>query len=79
MKISSVSFRLQRVTTEAAHVSVPLSDDLWLPNPDGSGTFTLNSDKLAAIAIEMGKLPSTSWTVDDDVVITLHPLQIPPQ
>jgi hypothetical protein len=75
----SVSFRLQRVTTETAHVSVPLSEDLWQPNPDGSGTFTINTEKLLATAIELGRLPSTRWTVDGDVLITPHPVQTPPQ
>ena len=52
--MSSVSLRLQRVTTENAHVSVPLSEEHWQPNPDGSGTFTINTEKLLATAIELG-------------------------
>ena len=74
----SVSVRLQRVITEAAHVSVPLSKELWQPNPDGSGTLAINTDKLFAAAIELGKLSSTHWTVEGDVVISPHPLQTPP-
>jgi hypothetical protein len=77
--ISSVSLQLQRVTTENAHVSVPLSEELWQPNPDGSGTFTINTEKLLPTEIEMGKLLSTNWTVEGDVVIIPHPLQTPPQ
>ena len=79
MPTYSVSLRLQRVTTESADVSVALSDELWQPNPDGSGTRTINTERLLVAAIEMGKLPSTSWSVEGDVVITPHPLQTPPQ
>jgi hypothetical protein len=75
----SVSFRLQRVTTETAHVSVPLSEELWQPNSDGSGTLTINTEKLIATAIELGRLPSTRWSFDGDVLITPHPVQISPQ
>jgi len=75
----SISMRLQRVTTETAHVSVPVAEELWKPNPDGSGTKKIDMDKLMATAIELGKLPSTGWEVEGDPVITPHLLQIPPQ
>ena len=78
-KTFSVSVRLQRVTTETAHVSVPLSEELLQPNPDASGASTINPDKLIAAAIELGRLPSTHWSVEGDVVITPHPVQTPTQ
>lgn len=78
-KTFSISVRLQRVTTETAHVSVPLSEEILQPNPDDLGTKAINTEKLVAAAIELGGLPSTHWSVEGDVAITLHPLQTPPQ
>jgi hypothetical protein len=69
--------RLQRVTTETAHVSVPLSQELFRSNPDGSET--IDGEKVMAAAIEMGMHPETRWSVEGKVVITPHPLQTPPQ
>lgn len=74
-----VSVRLQRVTTETAHVSVPLSDELFQLNPEGSGTNTINAEKLIAAAIDLGRHPATHWSVEGEVVITPHPIQTPPQ
>jgi len=77
-KTFSVSVRLQRVTTETTHVSVPLSAELLQPNPDGSGTKTINTEKLREAAINLGRIPSTVWSVEGAIVITLHPLQTSP-
>jgi hypothetical protein len=74
-KTFSVSVRLHRVTTETTHVSVPLSAELLQPNPDGSGTKTIDTEKLREAAINLGKIPSTVWSVEGEVLITLHPLQ----
>ena len=76
-KTFSVSVRLQRVTTETTHVSVPLSQELFSANPDGSET--IDGEKVIAAAIELGRQPETRWSVDGDVAITPHPLQTPPQ
>jgi hypothetical protein len=76
-KTFSVSVRLQRVTTESAHVSVPLSQELFHSNPDGSET--IDGEKLIAAAIELGKHLETRWSVEGEVVITPHSLQTPPQ
>ena len=78
-KTFSISVRLQRVTTETAHVSVALSEELLQVNPDGSRTNTIDAEKLIAAAIELGRLPVTRWSVEGDVVITPHPVQTPPQ
>jgi hypothetical protein len=74
-KTFSVSFRLQRVTTETAHVSVLLTTEFMSDDPR---TEALNVDKLAKAAIDRGQLPSTIWKLDCEPVITLHPVQTAP-
>jgi len=76
-KTYSISVRLQRITIEAAHVSVPLSQELFHRNPDGSET--IDGEKVMAAAIELGRSLATQWSVEGEVVITPHPLQTPPQ
>ena len=73
----SVSVRLQRVTTETAYVSVPLSQELFSAKPDGSET--IDGERVIAAAIELGRQSETRWSVEGEVVITPHPLQTPPQ
>ena len=77
VKTFSVSVRLQRVITESAHVSVPLTRELFHVNPDGSET--IDGEKLIAAAVELGTHPSTDWSVEGEAVIAPHPLQTPPQ
>lgn len=75
----SISVRSQRVTTETAHVSVRLSEELLQPNPDGSGTHAIDSEKLIAAAIELGRHPATDWSAEREAVIVPHPIQRPRQ
>jgi hypothetical protein len=75
-KSITVSVRLRRVTTETAHVSVPLMPDLLMPNFDQSGT--IDAEKLMQIAVDLGRQPSTIWTLEGEAVITPHPIQTPP-
>jgi hypothetical protein len=51
----SVSFRLQRETTEVAFVSVPVTEDLKIAQPDGTGR--IDGAKMIERAVELGKLP----------------------
>jgi hypothetical protein len=62
-KSFSVSVRLQRVTTETAHVSVPLTHG------------TVKPEKLIQAAIEKGRLPSTVWSSEVEPVITPRSIQ----
>ena len=71
----SVSFRLQRTTTEFAFVSVPLTVDLMVEQTDG--TAKIDVTKIAQRAIDMGQLPGVSWQPEEQQV-KLHPLQTPP-
>jgi hypothetical protein len=39
----SVQFRLQRVTTEYCYINVPVTSDLMIPQPDGTGRLNVES------------------------------------
>lgn len=71
----SVSFRLQKTTTEFAFVSVPVTAELLLPQDDG--TARLNGSALAQRAIAMGQEPGVKWHQEGSAV-ELHPVQMPP-
>jgi hypothetical protein len=71
----SVSFRLQRITTEDAFVSVPISADTTVMQSDGKGR--LDVPKMVQKAIQMGQAPDVLWKIESQNV-EMHPLQIPP-
>jgi hypothetical protein len=77
-KSFSVSIRLQRVTTETAHVSVPLTLELMRVDVNEPKAGAIDTQKLMQAAIDQGRLPSTVWSVDGEPVITPHPVQTPP-
>lgn len=58
MNSISISLRLQRVTTESAYVSVPLTADLLQLASEGSETQRINTGKLFQAAIALGRLES---------------------
>jgi hypothetical protein len=74
-KSYSVSFRLQRTTTEFAFVSVPVSVDMIIRQTDGSGR--LDVPKMTARAIEMGQAIETVWEQETQDV-QMHPIQMAP-
>jgi hypothetical protein len=76
-KSFSISFRLQRVTTETAYVSVPLTAEVLLPNIE-TGTATIDTDRLVQVALNLGKSSSTLWSIEGEQIITLHPIQQAP-
>jgi hypothetical protein len=71
----SVSFRLQRTTTEFAFVSVALTTDLMIERADGSAGIDV--DKLVQRAIEMGRADGVVWQPEERHVQP-HPIQTPP-
>jgi hypothetical protein len=77
-KTFSVSVRLQRITTETAHVSVLLTPELMQANVNEPGTTSINTENLMQAAVDQGRLPSTVWSLDGEPVITPHPIQTPP-
>jgi hypothetical protein len=77
-KAYSVSFRLQRVTTESADVSILLTPDFFQASGTGPVGKRINIYKLVQVAIEEGRLPSTVWKLDGEPVIKPHPVQTPP-
>jgi hypothetical protein len=74
----AVSFRLRRITTETAHVSVPLTAEMWRPSDDDPKRMTVDTDKVAAAAIQLGALSVTVWRPDGEAIIEPHPVQTPP-
>jgi hypothetical protein len=74
----SVSFRMHRVTTETAHVSVLLTPELMQPNANEPGTEKINVERLVQAALDQARLPSTVWKLDGETEIALHPVQTPP-
>jgi hypothetical protein len=64
--------------TETAHVSVPITDELWRQNDKGEGE-KLDVKKIVSAALEIGRLESTKWELEGEPQIELHPLQTPPQ
>jgi hypothetical protein len=71
----SVSFRLQRTTTEVAFVSVPVTADLIVEQPDGTGRIDVT--KIVERAVEMGQAPGVVWQSESQQVQP-HPIQAPP-
>jgi hypothetical protein len=71
----SVSFRLLRTTTEVAFVSVSVTADLIVEQPDGTGR--IDSAKMVQRALELGQSPDVVWYPQDQQVQP-HPIQKPP-
>lgn len=51
----SVQFRVQRITTEFAYINVPVTGDLIVPQPDGTGR--LDFAKMVEQAKEISQSP----------------------
>lgn len=71
----TVSFRLQRTTTEVAFVRVPVTADLMIEQPDGTGRIDIA--RMVQQAIEMGQAPGIAWQSEGQQVQP-HPVQTPP-
>ena len=71
----SVSFRLQRTTTEVAFVSVPVTADLMIEQPDGTGRIDVA--KMVQRAVALGQAPGVAWQPEGQQVQP-HPIQTPP-
>lgn len=73
LKTYSVSVRLRRVITETAHVSVPLTKELFKTGPEH--IRIIDTEKLVQMAIDLGRQASTTWTAEGEPQIDLHPSQ----
>ncbi len=71
----SISFRLQRTTIEFGFVRVPVTSDLIVEQPDGTGRIDVA--KMVQRAVEMGQLPGVEWHPEGQQVEP-HPIQTPP-
>ena len=76
MPTYSVSWRLQRTTTEYAYISVPVTDDLVIRQADGNGRIDV--DAMVRRAIEMGESPEVTWYPESED-IQPHPIQKAPE
>lgn len=72
----SISWRLQRVVTEYAYVTVLVTEDLIDAQPDGTGR--INVEKMVARARELGTWPQAHW-LPEAVEIQMHPIQKAPE
>ncbi len=70
----SVTLRLQRITCEDAHVSVPVTSAITKQDEDG--TFGINIEALVAEAIRIGKDQGVEWKVESCQTVP-HPVQTP--
>ncbi len=70
----SVQFRLQRVTTEYCYINVPVTSDLMISQPDGTGR--LNVESMVNRAVEISQFPDVKWYIEDHTT-SPHPVQKP--
>jgi hypothetical protein len=70
MPTYSIQYRVQRVTTERAYVSVPVTHAVM--GDDGK----LDVDKVRATALALAAEPAVRW-FPETAVIDVHPIQGP--
>src|SRR5262249_21415054 len=71
----SGSYRLQRTAIEAVDVSVPVTPDVTVPQPDGTVRF--DCDRLEERAVDLARAKDLKWHVEEQRV-ELHPVQMGP-
>jgi len=75
-KTFSIAFRLRRIVYEDAYVSIPVTEAVMKSEPEADGTRRLDTDKLIAEAIALGKNEAAEWCVEETQT-TPHPVQQP--
>ena len=76
MPAYSIRFTVQRVTREYSYVSVPVTEDLMVEQPDG--TFRLNGEMTSRRAVDLAQAPEVKWYAEEQE-IRLHPIQKVPE
>jgi hypothetical protein len=71
----SVSWRLERTTTEGVFVPVLITADLIVKQPDGTGRIDV--EMMVKRALAMGLEPDVAWQLESQRVEP-HPVQIAP-
>ena len=71
----SISLRLRRTTTEDTFVSIPVTADLIVKQPDGTGRIDVA--KMTQRGIEIGQAPDVVWSREGQTVGP-HPIQTAP-
>ena len=72
----SIVVRVRRTVTEEIHVSVPITNDLIVDEPDGSSH--LDGGAVFATAVRLGQTAELAWRREGEPVVEVHPLQTPP-
>lgn len=68
----SVSVRLRRTTSEAVHISVPITPDLM------TAEGMVDAEKLMEAAVALAKDSPLRWASESEPLIEVHPIQTPP-
>jgi hypothetical protein len=75
----SISLRLQRLTTEEAWVSIPVSQEVMKDAPEPDGSWRIDTQKVREAALRLGADPNLRWTPEGASLVTPHPVQRPPR
>jgi hypothetical protein len=70
----SIQLRLRRVTTEYCYINVPLTNDLVIPQSDGTGR--IDPDRMVEQAKELSRSGGVKWYVEGQE-LEPHPIQKP--
>jgi hypothetical protein len=70
----NIQLRLQRTIQEDAYISIPWTEEIMRRNADG--TAELDTEKLVALAVEVGENPGVEWK-QESLSIEPHPIQGP--
>ncbi|MFT3883167.1 MAG: hypothetical protein QM703_26390 [Gemmatales bacterium] len=73
-KTYSVQFRVRRVKTEYCYINVPVTSNLMIPQPDGTGR--LNVDRMVERASEISLSSGVKWYTESED-LGPHPIQKP--
>lgn len=76
MSQGSILARVKRVTVEDAYISVPITKELFDPNPDENGNYHLDVDAFWKSAIELSSDLSVEWKLEE-TIISPHDVQKP--
>jgi len=74
----SILVSVQRVTTEYAHISVPVTSAMIESGPEADGTYRVSSEALFAEAERLAREPNVAWQPDGEPRVDIHPMQTPP-
>ncbi len=74
MSTYSIQVRVQRTTTEHAFILVPVTSEVIIQKPDGTGT--LDPEQVMHRALQLAASPEMQW-LPEGCETQLHPVQRP--